>query len=259
MDKYQHTIDCILSLKKYLDCDILSQNTTNDPKIFTTRYIDLIIHLLDRFGIKDYETHLRHQKNILKITKDCEIVIFNDPKVRYSMRKNFSGKYGTMSNILTSYYFYLYWHLIQKGVEINADEDCKSMFYLLQYIDYQLISATELVYIKHIIQYIKNKINSPFFEKEWWEWFEKELINNIQGLKKHKFYLNQQNDFDRRKTYLNMHISKTIDRLANIKINILKSFLYLPYEYSPNYTLSQLNSKEKLDQLKIVKNLFLQN
>lgn len=250
MEKYRQTIDCILSLKKYLDCDILRQNTTHYPKILTTRYIDIIIHLLNRFSIKDYETHLQHQKNILIITKDCEIVIFNDPKVRYAIRNNFSGKYGTMSNILTSYYFYLYWHLIQKGVEINPDEDCKSMFYLLQYIDYKLIPATELVYIKHIIQYIKNRINSPFFEKEWWEWFEKELINNIQGLKKHKLY----------------YMEKTIDTLANI----FRSFLYEPYEYSPNYTLaktrgrsslqvSQLNSKEKLDQLKIVKNLFLQN
>jgi len=253
MDKYQHSINCILSLQKYLDCDILTQDTKREYPIFTIRYIDLIIHLLNNFGINDYDTHLQHQKNILKIVKGCEMNIFNDPKVKYPNRKHFNGMYGTMSNILTSYYFYLYWHLLEKGVKVNIEEDCKTMFFILQNINYQSIPKTELEYINNIIQYFKdNSEDCPFFTRQWWEWFRNELIHNIQEIKKHKFYQNQQNPYTKRINYLNTRIAKAIEKLTNIR-----SHLYQPYEYSPSYTGLSIDTSI-IEQCKHVKKLFLQ-
>lgn len=159
MDKYEQTIQCIFSLN--LNCDLLKRDSDNTsyPEL-TVRYIDMIIHLLYAFHLTNYAIHLQHQKNILTITKGCETAIFNDPHVQYPFRKHFNGKYGTMSNILTSYYFYLYWHLIEKGVEIDPDEDSKTLFYLLTAVDYQSIPQKELTYINSIIQYMKTKINA---------------------------------------------------------------------------------------------------
>ncbi len=118
--------------------DLMSLSDKTEGDSFTVREIDRLIHHLYSQGPVSSQDHLAHQVALLSITRGHEREVFNDPSVRYpGWRPHFSGETGTMSNVLTSSFFYLYWQLIEKGLRVNPEDDFKVMHQILMSMNFE--------------------------------------------------------------------------------------------------------------------------
>lgn len=220
---------------------------------FTIRNIDKLIHQpFKSCQIPcPYSEHIKHQVNILKIVADCEKLIFNDPHVKYPSRRHFSGIFGTMSNIFTSYFFLLYLDLLSKGVQVSADEDCKTLFFLLHSIDMHRLPATELTYIRRIIEHFKRTIDSPFFSTIWWENFLRGMVKLIDEKKRTTFYQNCPEEM-RKFDYLRGFVDKYVNEFTKCD-----TFSYQHYEYVPDYVNDNFTTIDQvIERYTMVMNLF---
>jgi hypothetical protein len=104
--------------------------TNTDPN-FTIRGIDIIIHAL-YYEERTLDQHVRHQLCVLELVKGIEKDLFNDPRVRYPYdRPALSGPTGTMSNVLTSYFFTMYAEMMKiPGMMVNTSYDLLQCYYL---------------------------------------------------------------------------------------------------------------------------------
>jgi hypothetical protein len=156
----------------------LLEPSLGSSQYITVREVDRYIHQLfyECQTHCSYKQHISHQRDILELVRDCERQIFNDPTVVYATRPHLTGQYGTMSNILTSYYFYLYKSLLHRGVKIATDHDCTTIFCLLLQVDPTSIPICEKKYIRQILRYIRQKDPTlKYFDRLWWN----HLINVI--------------------------------------------------------------------------------
>ena len=120
----------------------------NDNKDFTTRGIDQYIHMGNPYSSENIYRHLQHQMDILRLVgrEHLEFDIFNDDRVRYPFRPQLSGTTGTMSNVLTSYFFTLYNAMLQvPGMEVNATYDLEQCHYLACLFDFDSESGAVIL------------------------------------------------------------------------------------------------------------------
>jgi len=164
---------------------------TNPGETMTTRVIDERIHSLNYKNPTQAE-HFKHQIDLLRFTKDNEIAIFNDPFVVYdNIPHHFNGTTGTMSNILTSGFIYLYSELIEKGANINP-LDIYRLYYFSAYIKINdrnqiQLNKKEFIAIKNI--YRKLKILNPeneLFTKKFWDEYKSEMGRIVENCKEKK-------------------------------------------------------------------------
>jgi hypothetical protein len=168
------------SKKKSLNDDFLE--IINDEPTFTIRGIDKKIHSLWENSIRNPRIHVKHQTDIIDLVKGIEIDVFNDDRVRYPGGRELSGKTGTMSNILTSYYFTLYnAMLLIPDMEINYKYDLKNLLYLsfnFYFEDTKLyMPDTEVESFISIFNHL-NELNiaeKPFLKEEFWNSYINEL------------------------------------------------------------------------------------
>jgi hypothetical protein len=213
-------------------CQDLLAPSTGSSQYMTIRKIDKYIHQLfyECQTHCSYAQHISHQENILTLVRNCEKQIFNDPSVVYITRPHFNGKYGTMSNILTSYYFYLYLSLLRHGVKINIEQDCMTIFCLLLQVNPQTIPNEEKQYVREILSYIRRKNpRLTYFNHLWWI----RLIDTIEPAIQHGissiFYQDPTKSEITKQQHLSGYI---IQPLLDQNINM---DIYGPYEYAPFY------------------------
>lgn len=156
-------------------------------KGFTIRNIDETIHahIKNRFGevVKDAESYKRKQDEIIEMIKGCEVAIFNDERIVYSGRDHLNGKTGTLSNILTGSFYYLYYHVIKNAsVKINVKDDLLTLFHAGLVIDFSKLPEQDKIVIQSIIQILLQKAAEQrieLFTPEWWD----ALVPKLESLK----------------------------------------------------------------------------
>ncbi len=159
---------------------LLSLSDKTEGESFTVREIDRLIHHLYPYSPVSSQEHLAHQITLLSITRGHEREVFNDPSVRYpGWRPHLSGETGTMSNILTSSFFYLYWQLIEMGLRIDPEADFKVMHQILMSMNFEQdledrftlsIPPEEYRSFRQVLHYL-NQLNpgSPLLTSAYWD------------------------------------------------------------------------------------------
>jgi hypothetical protein len=152
---------------------------------FTIRNIDETIHELirDRAGYvtKSPAAYKDKQMRLIELIKGCEVQIFNDPNVLYPDRPHLNGIAGTMSNILTGTFYYLYHYLLlNTPVIVNAKEDLITLMYTGLCIDYTKIPSDDKLIIQEIIKILLTRLEdrelaTKLISNDWWN----ELIDFI--------------------------------------------------------------------------------
>jgi hypothetical protein len=141
----------------------------NDSKDFTTRGIDEYIHKGNQYDGGNVYRHLQHQMDIIRLIgrEHLEMAVFNDDRVRYPFRPQLSGTTGTMSNVLTSYFFTLYNAMLQiPGMEVNATYDLQQCHYLACLFDFDsesgavILPKTEFDSFCSIIHTLRDRVDS---------------------------------------------------------------------------------------------------
>lgn len=162
-------------------------NIKSTEKGFTIRNIDETIHahIKNRSDevVKDAESYRRKQEDIIEMIKGCEVAIFNDERVVYSGREHFNGKTGTLSNILTGSFYYLYYHVIKNvSVEINVKDDLLTLFHAGLVMDFSKLPEQDKIVIQSIIQILLQKAAEQgieLFTPAWWD----ALVPKLESLK----------------------------------------------------------------------------
>jgi hypothetical protein len=182
-------------------CDRFLEIVSGDEG-FTTRRADEIIH--EHAGYEDMSPreklahHKRKQQDILARFVGCEKEIFNDPTVKYPFRKHFSGRTGTMSNILTSGYLMLYEYLLNGPLEIdvNPADDFLTLFYLassLKVVDgVFLVDHDEFEAMKRILVRLRSMLpETQLFTEEWFHFYRQFLERlHREALEGYTYYRN---------------------------------------------------------------------
>lgn len=253
---------------------------TNPEETMTTRVIDERIHSLYNKNPTCAE-HFEHQRKLLEFTRGNEIAIFNDPLVVYdSIPHHFNGVTGTMSNILTSGFIYLYSELINKGVTINP-LDIYRLYYFSAYIKINernqiQLNKYEFTAMKNIYRQLK-KLNpeNELFTKKFWDDYQSEMAKFIKNCREKKIGIYQR---------LNGQVPPNFETfdyclMINNKMDYIfyiyekeKEKLTLMYEYVPpflnkrnqnNYGVLFRNLdytiEEIINRLEFMKNFFLNN
>lgn len=147
----------------------------------TTRNIDLLIYCLYRSdkNIYDDAEHVTHEQEIIRILEKFNNEqlkqIFNDPRVTYPYRKFLNGITGTMSAILTNSQFILYDYLLERGVDINIENDAYILFYIFLHFNIDIdididIPQQEKLSIENIIRKYKiTQPEHPVFTFKFWD------------------------------------------------------------------------------------------
>ena len=149
---------------------LLEKTADSDTHGHTTRVIDHNIHL----RITEFDTspssYKARQIQIIREIQGCEVPLFNDPTVKYDFREHFNGLTGTMSNILTGNFYYLYNYLISNTpVEVNVRADLLTLFYAFILMKDQVIPAEDEGEIRHILKVLLERSSDGLFSNDWWE------------------------------------------------------------------------------------------
>jgi hypothetical protein len=153
-------------------CDLLPETNESMRGGFTIRGIDQLIHnSMDDNSSFAYQIK---QLGIISEIRGHEIVLFNDPTVQYlSHRPHFAGKTGTMSNILTGTFYYLYEYLITNpDIEVNVRADLQTLFYAILLMNGQEIPWNDEEVLRNIIYQLLQQAETQgerIFSPEWWD------------------------------------------------------------------------------------------
>lgn len=216
---------------------------------FTTRAADKIIHTHTGYGsmttAQKIEHHKDIQREILNRFAGCEKAIFNDPTVKYNIRKHFEGPTGTMSNILTSGYFTLYERLLNSrlGITVNALDDYITLFYLASSLTVRdgafVMDPIEFLSMTQILTRLKSMLppEITLFTNEWFREYREFLeAVHTEALENYTYYRN--NPINQT---LNQAIGWKGPRLPELQKeelqakHFLGSFTHTLYEYYPPY------------------------
>jgi len=170
---------------------------------FSTRLADTIIHNHTGYAsmppAEKINHHAQIQRDILNRFAGCEKAIFNDPAVKYGIRKHFEGPTGTMSNILTSAYFTLYDRLLNSrlGITVNALDDYITLFYLASTLTVRdnafVMDTTEFYAMTRILNRLKTMLppGTTLFTSEWFRDY-KNFLQEIhrEALENYSYYRN---------------------------------------------------------------------
>ena len=181
-------------------------NVVEGNEHFTTRVADVIIHSHEGYGsmtpAEKMEHHREKQREILNRFFACEKAIFNDPNVRYGIRKHFDGATGTMSNILTSAYFTVYDRLLNSrlGIDVNALDDYKTLFYLASSLSVRdgafVMDPMEFYAMKSILARLKSMLppDLNLFTADWFHAY-REFLEGVhrEALASYNYYKNDVN------------------------------------------------------------------
>jgi hypothetical protein len=138
----------------------------------TIREIDKLIH------IQAYDpspaSYKKRQLELLPKISGCEVALFNDPTVYYlEHRPHLSGKTGTMTNILTGTFYYLYNSLISNPeIDVNVRADLVTLFYALVLMKGQRIPREDEEIIRAIIRNLLERaetLGEPLLSMAWWD------------------------------------------------------------------------------------------
>jgi hypothetical protein len=216
---------------------------------FTTRVADLILHNHEGYGAmtpaEQIEHHREKQREILHRFAGCEKAIFNDPNVRYGIRKHFDGVTGTMSNILTSAYFTVYDRLLNSrlGIDVGAVDDYKTLFYLASSLTVRdgafVMDPMEFYAMKNILARLKSMLppDLNLFTAEWFHTY-REFLQDIhrEALASYNYYKNDVNHQTLQQAigWKGSRLPEKVrDELA--AKHFLGSYSHTLYEYYPPY------------------------
>lgn len=178
------------------DCKPFLKLTKQSQKGLTVRVADVFIHALYTYpnaknGIleKQYELysktdpvkrHRQHELFLMKLFKDCYKEIMNDPTVVYdNNRPHFSGKTGTMSQLVQNGYYNYYLALFELGVEANLIADAQTLLtQLVETVDMNKLSANEWASIQQIFAYAQQQ-GFVMPDRDWWD----SILDYIEGKK----------------------------------------------------------------------------
>ena len=169
-------------------CESFLTHSERSSEGFTIRTIDELIHehAFNNDGIdKSATTYKRKQERIIDTIKGCEVQIFNDPQIKYlSHRPHLSGKTGSLSNILTGSFYYLYYHVVANTpVEINVKDDLLTLFHAGLVLDFTKVPRQDKLIIQNIIQILLAKARKQhieLFTPTWWD----ELVPKLESITK---------------------------------------------------------------------------
>jgi len=143
----------------------------SDTEDFTTRGIDRYIHMGNPYPLFDFYRHLDHQKDIINLVRrgHLELEVFNDERVRYpDNRPELSGTTGTMSNVLTSYFFTLYDAMLRvPGMVVNPVYDLQQCHHLACLFNFDtdtgavILPGPEFESFCNIVRTLKTRTESP--------------------------------------------------------------------------------------------------
>jgi hypothetical protein len=216
---------------------------------FTTRVADVIIHNHEGYAAmspaEKIQHHMEKQQEILNRFVGCEKAIFNDPEVKYGIRKHLDGVTGTMSNILTSAYFTLYDRLLNSRLDIhvNALDDYITLFYLASSLTVRdgrfVMDPMEFYAMKRILARLKSMLppDTTLFTPEWFHDY-RDFLEGIhrEALASYTYYRN-----DPSRQTLHQAIGWKGPRLPEKNRNELAAKHFLGshshglYEYYPPY------------------------
>ena len=202
---------------------LLDRANCND--LVNVRKIDCIIHQ------RNIANHVEHQKEIIHLINGYEIAVLNDESVNYPYRTIFRGKTGTMSNILTSYFFTLYEHGLIKDVVVNPVTDLKIILCLLFTINFENMktnSNDDFIALCNIIYYLNTLLKD-----------KKIALDSIIGTpEQHTEYIDI--SLNTNPKYIQMDISQKQNLLDKNPLYVICSkddSEFVPYEYKPDYAI----------------------
>lgn len=243
----------ILDQNKYNLNFLLEYSKIKSPIGVNIRNIDLIIH---RWGVTNDDIEynipdfLEHQKNIISLSEDNELQLFNSNTV-------YNGLTGPMTDILRACYFQVYSYLLDKNVPINTNKhldsgnDLQIFISLLFSIKYDviedklLIPQSELDAIKKIIPKFKQLNKNNFeFDNEWWNNLKHTIINTYDVVLPQWYFWN---------TNPHMQSSSLIwDRIKqHVKLynGIWETRPYYMIAYQDNFDLNKENTLKRIEYL----------
>jgi hypothetical protein len=216
---------------------------------FTTRLADTIIHnhtgIVSKTPAEKMNHHAEKQQEILARFVGCEKAIFNDPAVKYGIRKHFEGPTGTMSNILTSAYFTLYDRLLngRLGIEVNALDDYITLFYLASTLtvrdDAFVMDPMEFYAMTRILSRLKAMLppGTILFTSEWFRDY-KNFLQEIhrEALENYSYYRNDPSHQTLAQAigWKSPRLTEALKAELNAK-HFLGSVSHGAYEYFPPY------------------------
>jgi hypothetical protein len=167
-------------------CAFFLELTDKSEAEFTVRVADVYIHglggvatvgifpeleeVIAGYSRDPLNRHREHQAFLQRVLRRCEREIMNDPTVKYpSWRPHFSGKTGTMSQLLQNGFYVYYAKLLERGLEANLLADGLSLLTHLRYsADPALFTDAEKSAIQTILRYAEEAgLRSP--SRDWWD------------------------------------------------------------------------------------------
>jgi len=200
-----------------------------------------------------YAQHLAHQGKILNLVQGCEREVFNDPNVLYESRSHFTGQYGTMSNILTSCYFYLYFRLLGRGVKVNVKSDSITIFCLILQMNIYRMDRREIEYISRILGYFRQQgQGQALFDPDWWATLFRKISSSLERARSSQRFMDQELSESAKGAHLLGYISHALYEYG------IDMEIYGPYEYRPEYVdMNGLRAENVIGRLTRMMQMFL--